>query len=71
MTTPHAKVSDLPGWPCPPRVRDIPDSPHSWGRIDVYQWQTTGEPPVAYDELDSWLPVTAVAAELPSFITIK
>lgn len=51
MTTPHAKISDLPCWPCPPRVRDIPDTPHSWGKIAVYEWQTAVKPPVAYDEL--------------------
>lgn len=32
----HAKISDLPGWPCPPRVRDIPTTPDSWGWVDVH-----------------------------------
>ena len=33
---PHARASDLPGWPCPPRVRDIPTTPDSWGWVPVY-----------------------------------
>lgn len=32
---PHARAVDLPGWPCPPRVRDIPATPDSWGWVDV------------------------------------
>ncbi len=27
----HAIASDLPNWPCPPRVRDIPNIQESWG----------------------------------------
>lgn len=30
---PHARAFDLPGWPCPPRVRDIPSHPGSWGYV--------------------------------------
>lgn len=35
MTTnePHARAFDLPGWPCPPRVRDIPNNQDSWGYV--------------------------------------
>lgn len=29
----HARTSDFPGWPCPPRVRDIPQYKNSWGWI--------------------------------------
>jgi len=32
---PHARAFDLPGWPCPPRVRDIPLTPESWGWVLV------------------------------------
>ena len=31
----QARTSDLPGWSCPPRVRDIPSTPESWGWITV------------------------------------
>jgi len=31
--TPHARAFDLPGWPCPPRVRDIPNHEGSWGWV--------------------------------------
>lgn len=45
----HAKASDLPGWPCPPRVRDIPKSVNSWGLINVLSEQAGMT--VAQDEL--------------------
>lgn len=45
----HAKISDLPGWPCPPRVRDIPTTPDSWGWIGVSD--VLRPMPVAVDEL--------------------
>jgi hypothetical protein len=32
---PHATVFDLPGWPCPPRVRDIPKHEESWGWVSA------------------------------------
>lgn len=32
-STPHARAFDLPGWPCPPRVRDIPNHKDSWGWV--------------------------------------
>ena len=35
MSTPHARASDLPGWPCPPRVRDIASHQDSWGYVAV------------------------------------
>lgn len=31
----HARVYDLPGWPTPPRVRDIANHAGSWGRVLV------------------------------------
>jgi hypothetical protein len=31
----QARAFDLPGWPCPPRVRDIPNHEESWGWITV------------------------------------
>ena len=31
----QARTSDLPGWPCPPRVRDIPSTSESWGWVPV------------------------------------
>jgi hypothetical protein len=49
MPNRHAKVSDLPGWPCPPRVRDIPTTPDSWGWIGV--GDALHPIPVAVDEL--------------------
>jgi hypothetical protein len=33
---PHARAFDLPGWPCPPRVRDIPHHENSWGWVPMY-----------------------------------
>lgn len=45
----HAKISDLPGWPCPPRVRDIPTTPDSWGWVSV--GEDNGLEPVMVDEL--------------------
>lgn len=33
---PHARAFDLPGWPCPPRVRDIPNHHESWGWVAVH-----------------------------------
>lgn len=35
MTSPHAHATDLPGWPCPPRARDIAKTPGSWGWVGV------------------------------------
>lgn len=32
---PHALAADLPGWPCPPRVRDIATKERSWGGVKV------------------------------------
>lgn len=32
---PHARAFDLPGWPCPPRVRDIPNHQDSWGWVPI------------------------------------
>jgi len=43
----HARAVDLPGWPCPPRVRDIPTTPESWGRVPVL----TDTDAVAQDQL--------------------
>lgn len=34
--TPHAKATDIPGWHAPPRVRDIPSMPGSWGWMPIY-----------------------------------
>lgn len=47
--SPHAKASDLPGWPCPPRLRDIPNRENSWGFI--YVSDVSGRVAVAQDEL--------------------
>ena len=33
--TPHARAFDLPGWPCPPRVRDITNHQDSWGWVAI------------------------------------
>ncbi|MFD1931300.1 hypothetical protein ACFSKW_07425 [Nonomuraea mangrovi] len=30
---PQARAFDLPGWPCPPRVADIPECKDSYGWI--------------------------------------
>lgn len=45
----HARAFDLPGWPCPPRVRDIVNHEDSWGWVAVYQAPL--QLPVAVDEL--------------------
>jgi hypothetical protein len=47
----HAKASDIPGWPCPPRVRDIPAQEESWGfvRLDLSVYPGSGS--VAQDDL--------------------
>jgi hypothetical protein len=30
---PHARAFDLPGWPCPPRARQIPEHKGNWGWV--------------------------------------
>lgn len=45
----HAKATDLPEWPCPPRVRDIPHNENSWGWVMVITSQSS--PPIAQDEM--------------------
>ena len=47
--TPHARAFGLPGWPCPPRVRDIPNHQDSWGFIRVST--EPGNLTVAVDDL--------------------
>jgi hypothetical protein len=32
----HATVYDIPGWPSPPRLRDIPGRENSWSFVNVY-----------------------------------
>jgi hypothetical protein len=34
----HATVFDIPGWPCPPRVRDIAKTPNSWGYAMIHRY---------------------------------
>jgi hypothetical protein len=34
----HATVFDIPGWPCPPRVRDIVKTPNSWGYAMIHRY---------------------------------
>ena len=46
---PHARAFDLPGWPCPPRVRDIAARFESWGWVRVTDMLDFGA--VAQDEL--------------------
>lgn len=48
---PHARAFDLPGWPCPPRVRDIPHHERSWGWIPVSKVMSDDTPAVAQDDL--------------------
>jgi hypothetical protein len=48
-SAPHARAFDLPGWPCPPRVRDIPHHQDSWGWARTSPYGDTGV--VAQDEL--------------------
>jgi len=47
-TSPHARAFDLPGWPTPPRVRDIAKTPASWGWVPI---STTKAGAVFQDEL--------------------
>lgn len=57
MSQPHARAFDLPGWPCPPRVRDIPNHEESWGWVAVAS--TLGS--LAQDELGYlWIDGSAV-----------
>lgn len=45
MTTPPPEpipeqaraITDLPGWPCPPRVADLPDHPRAYGWVSDHQ----------------------------------
>lgn len=48
-TTMHARAFDLPGWPCPPRVRDIVNTPNSWGW--VYMTLFSAEHGIIQDDL--------------------
>lgn len=47
MNPPHARAFDLPGWPSPPRVRDIPQHEESWGFVPV----VSHKPVIIQDEL--------------------
>jgi hypothetical protein len=49
MTELHARAFDLPGWPCPPRVRDIPGHEGSWGWVPTFK--LSGHHSVAIDDL--------------------
>lgn len=51
MTTPHAHATDLPGWPCPPRARDIAKTPGSWGWLPVHESFIASRVGIAQDEL--------------------
>lgn len=48
--SPHARAFDLPGWPCPPRLRDIPHHEESWGLIPVipYDWGVVAQDEIGY-----------------------
>jgi hypothetical protein len=55
---PHARAFDLPGWPCPPRVRDIPHHQESWGWVFV---SAGSKPVIAQDEMGYlWADGTAI-----------
>lgn len=60
----QARTSDLPGWPCPPRARDIAKTPGSWGAVSVgesYSEASKYAPGVVQDELGRlWLNGDAV-----------
>lgn len=45
----QARAFDLPGWPCPPRVRDITGHENSWGWVPVSEHSSVVA--VAIDEL--------------------
>lgn len=55
--TPHARAFDLPGWPCPPRARDIPNHADSWGYVPCNAGQQArfdnkaGSPRIVQDDL--------------------
>ena len=38
----HARAFDLPGWPTPPRVRDIPNHVGAWGYVPVSAGKPSG-----------------------------
>lgn len=46
----HARAFDLPGWPCPPRLRDIPGIEESWGwfPVEPYSWGVIAQDEVGY-----------------------
>jgi hypothetical protein len=46
----HATVFDIPGWSCPPRVRDIVKTPNSWGYAMISRYREAGNM-VVQDEL--------------------
>lgn len=48
---PHARTSDLPGWPTPPRARDIPAKENSWGWVWVGQYSPEYPAGVVQDEI--------------------
>lgn len=50
MTGPHARTFDIPGWPCPPRVSDIPNHPGSWGYLPTHG-PSAGGTALAQDDL--------------------
>lgn len=68
--TPHARAFDLPGWPCPPRVRDIPNHVGSWGYVPCHAGQNAGfdnkpgSPRIVQDDLGY---LWADGDEIPKF----
>jgi hypothetical protein len=62
---PHARAFDLPGWPCPPRVRDISNHQESWGWVLVSHGTDTA---IIQDDLGClWADGAAIPRfELPS-----
>lgn len=46
--TNHARAFDLPGWPCPPRVRDIASTKNSWGLVHVGTFSGIAQDEIGY-----------------------
>lgn len=65
-TVHHARVTDLPGWTCPPYVRDISNCRDTWGKVHIdllgdiaqdqrgYLWADGEATPANFLPQDSW-----------------
>lgn len=60
---PHARAFDLPGWPCPSRVRDIAGRENSWGWVPCDIGHAGSAARIAQDDLGYlWADGSAIPA---------